>query len=348
VLGVASHRVLQEAARALVTGNAERCLEVVAELANEGHDLAHAARDLLGVLRDLVVAKVAKDSARLIDRPEEEARELRELAEQSSADDLLRLHHGFAEGYDSVVRSGQPRSALDMLLVRLSRRPPLLAVDALLERLSRLERRLGSPPPRPPTGPGTRPAPSAPPARPAFQGQPREPEGGQRRRPEASDERKEPPEARRSSPPARATSRPAAVEAPDLDEVFRALVGRVAAERPELAAKLEHGVLVEVGANRIVLGWPPESVFGSLVSTPENDAVIERLATELLGMPMRLTHEPESDRAKGRKTLSVLEAEAREQRRKEAYERIRRHPRVEEAVEIFSARVRDLKLSSAS
>jgi DNA polymerase-3 subunit gamma/tau len=348
VLGVASHRVLQEAARALVTGNAERCLEVVAELANEGHDLAHAARDLLSVLRDLVVAKVAKDSARLIDRPEEEARELRELAEQSSPDDLLRLHHGFAEGYDSVVRSGQPRSALDMLLVRLSRRPPLLAVDALLERLSRLERRLGSPPPRPPTGPGTRPAPSAPPARPAFQGQPREPEGGQRRRPEASDERKEPPEARRSSPPARATSRPAAIEAPDLDEVFRALVGRVAAERPELAAKLEHGVLVEVGANRIVLGWPPESVFGSLVSTPENDAVIERLATELLGMPMRLTHEPESDRAKGRKTLSVLEAEAREQRRKEAYERIRRHPRVEEAVEIFSARVRDLKLSSAS
>lgn len=343
VLGVASHRVLQEAARALVTGNAERCLEVVAELANEGHDLSHAARDLLSVLRDLVVAKVAKDSARLIDRPEEEARELGELAAQTSADDLLRLHHGFAEGYDSVVRSGQPRSALEMLLVRLSRRPPLLAVDALIERLSRLERRLGSPPPRPPTG--ARPPPSAPPARPGFQGQSREPEAAPRRRPEASDERKEPPEGR--ARPA-GSARPAAVEAPDLDEVFRALVGRVAAERAELAAKLEHGVLVELGANRLVLGWPPESVFGSLVSTPENNAVIERLATELLGMPMRLTHEPDSERAKGRKTLSVLEAEAREQRRKEAYERIRRHPRVEEAVEIFSARVRDLKLSSAS
>src|SRR5688500_2125007 len=118
VLGVASHRVLHDLSRALLLGEPERCLEIVAELANEGHDLPHVARDLTSVLRDLVVARVVKDPKQLIDRPEEETREVRELASQVTPDDLLRLHHGFSEGYDTVVKSGHPRSALEMLLVR--------------------------------------------------------------------------------------------------------------------------------------------------------------------------------------------------------------------------------------
>ena len=433
VLGVASHRVLYDLSRALLLGEPDRCLEIVAELANEGHDLPHVARDLTSVLRDLVVARVVKEPKLLIDRPEEEAREVTELASQASPDDLLRLHHGFSEGYDGVVKSGQPRSALEMLLVRLSRRPPLVPVDALIERLSRLERRLSGTAPRPPAASRTPQA--APPTRPAFSGRGREAETSSRPRPDSSDERKEPPtEAAEASeahfealapgpesvvlalrpqsetpvpsarsevpaPTARsevpapsgrsevpapsvrsvapAPSAPSVrsvapapttrSEAPEpgsrseapastkkagsanLDLLFRDLVGRVAAERPEFAAKLEHAVLVEWSAEKgIILGWPPDSVFESLVGTPEHLALLERLASELLRRPIRVSHEFESARAQGRKTLSHIEAEAREQRRKEAYERIRRHPRVEEAVEILGARVRDLRLAGNS
>jgi DNA polymerase-3 subunit gamma/tau len=381
VLGVASHRVLHDLSRALLLGEPERCLEIVAELANEGHDLPHVARDLTSVLRDLVVARVVKDPKQLIDRPEEEAREVSELASQVTADDLLRLHHGFSEGYDTVVKSGHPRSALEMLLVRLSR----------------LERRLSQPGGARPPAPSRNP-PGAPPARPAFSGRTREAETAARPRPDSADDRKEPPtEAEASSPslrlpadsgspslrpPAEAGTpsvRPQAgseprgalrprngsergpvsvrreaapsptTTSPDLDALFRELVGRVAAQRVELAAKLEHAVLVEASAEKgLVLGWPPDSVFASLVGTPEYMALLERLASELLGRPTPVSHEHDSARAQGRKTLSHLEAEAREQRRKEAYERIRRHPRVEEAVEIFGARVRDLRLAGSS
>ena len=383
VLGVASHRVLHDLSRALLLGEPERCLEIVAELANEGHDLPHVARDLTSVLRDLVVARVVKDPKQLIDRPEEETREVSELASQVTPDDLLRLHHGFSEGYDTVVKSGHPRSALEMLLVRLSRRPPLVPVDTLIERLSRLERRLSQPGPRPPAA--SRNPPAAPPARPAFSGRTREAETAARPRPDSADDRKEPPveasvslvraPAEASTPSvrpqagndARGVQRPKngsergpvsvrreaapspTATSPDLDALFRELVGRVAAQRVELAAKLEHAVLVEASAEKgLVLGWPPDSVFASLVGTPEYMALLERLASELLGRPTPVSHEHDSARAQGRKTLSHLEAEAREQRRKEAYERIRRHPRVEEAVEIFGARVRDLRLAGSS
>ncbi|MBM4364365.1 MAG: DNA polymerase III subunit gamma/tau, partial [Deltaproteobacteria bacterium] len=141
VLGVASRQVLHDAARALVTGDAPRCLEVVAALAAEGFDVTVVARDLLSLLRDLVVARVCAEPGELLDLAEDERRDVAELAAAADADDLLRLHQAFSQGFDDVARGGQPRAALEMLLVRLARRPPLVPIDELLHRLAALERR---------------------------------------------------------------------------------------------------------------------------------------------------------------------------------------------------------------
>ncbi len=145
VLGVASRKVLHDIAGALVRGEAAAALNVVADLSNQGYDTAHVARDLLALLRDLVVAKVCKEPATLLDLADEEVRDVTTLAEATSADDLIRLHQGFSQGFDDVVRSGQPRAALEMLLVRLARRPALLPLDELVRRLAQLEQRLGAP-----------------------------------------------------------------------------------------------------------------------------------------------------------------------------------------------------------
>ncbi len=66
----------------MLEGDAARTLQVVANLSEQGYDIAHVARDLLNVLRDLVVAKVCKDPAELLDLPAEEARDTRALAEK--------------------------------------------------------------------------------------------------------------------------------------------------------------------------------------------------------------------------------------------------------------------------
>jgi DNA polymerase-3 subunit gamma/tau len=144
VLGVASRSALHALAAALVAGDAERCLALVADLAEQGYDLVHVARDLLAMLRDLVVGKVCTNPSELLDLPAEETKDVLALATSAAVDDLLRLHQGFSQGFDDVARSGQPRAALEMLLVRLARRPPLLPLDDLLGRLGALERRLTS------------------------------------------------------------------------------------------------------------------------------------------------------------------------------------------------------------
>ncbi|HEX4478258.1 MAG TPA: DNA polymerase III subunit gamma/tau [Polyangiaceae bacterium] len=170
VLGVASRQVLHDIARALVDGDAARCLDVVKGLANQGYDIATVARDLLALLRDLVVAKVCKEPADLLDLADLERRDVVDLATRATVDDLVRLHQGFSTGFDDVVRSGQPRAGLEMLLVRLARRPPLIPIDDLIARLATLEKKLGAPPRRGPSDAGdprgpSRPLPSAPPQR---------------------------------------------------------------------------------------------------------------------------------------------------------------------------------------
>ncbi|HYP98666.1 MAG TPA: DNA polymerase III subunit gamma/tau [Polyangiaceae bacterium] len=229
VLGVASRKVLHDIASALVRGDAGAALNVVAEISNQGYDTAHVARDLLALLRDLVVSKVSKDPGTLLDLADEEARDVRELAEATHADDLIRLHQGFSQGFDDVVRSGQPRAALEMLAVRLARRPPLLPIDELVRRLAALEQRLGAP--RAPSAqsappPAARPAypqpqpqsaPPAPDLRPRNPEQrPREVRSGEGARSDA------PPDGRKEPPPRRpdADLRPAPERRPEIDPDF--------------------------------------------------------------------------------------------------------------------------------
>ncbi len=142
VLGVASHEALRQIAAGLLTGDAAGCLERVHGLAERGHNVAHVARDLLSLLRDLVVAKLVADPAPLVQLTADELAEVSALAAGAETDDLLRLHLGFSRGFDEVARGSQPRAALEMLLLRLARRPPLTPVDDLIARLQGLERRL--------------------------------------------------------------------------------------------------------------------------------------------------------------------------------------------------------------
>jgi DNA polymerase-3 subunit gamma/tau len=166
VLGVADSVVLHKLAEAVVVGDAAAALRIVGELAQQGYDLPHTARDFLAHLRDLVVAKVTDDPARLLDLADEELADVKALAARADVDDLTRLHQGFSKAFDDIVKSGQPRASLEMALVRLARRPPLLPVDELLRRLGELERRLGGGPPAGPSGGAPRggaPGPGGPP-----------------------------------------------------------------------------------------------------------------------------------------------------------------------------------------
>jgi DNA polymerase-3 subunit gamma/tau len=174
LLGVADRKVLYDLARALIAGDAAGALGHIQAIAREGYDLPSVARDFLALLRDLVVARVVPEPDELLDLADEERADVLAIAQSTDVQDLERLFAAWSRTTDDAARAREPRWALEMAVVRLAHRPPLVPIDDLIARLADLERRLGGGDPRSPTpggGGGARPA--RPAVQPGTQGAPR-------------------------------------------------------------------------------------------------------------------------------------------------------------------------------
>jgi DNA polymerase-3 subunit gamma/tau len=410
VLGVADRAVMHELASALVQGDAAACLGVIERVAEQGYDIAHTTRDLLRHLRNLVVAKVGAPAANaagpsgpslrdLLDLADEEVRDVVDLAGRSELDELSRLFQGLSKGFDDIVRSGQPRMALEMTLVRLARRPPLLPLDELLSRLGDLERRLAggahpgphAPSPRggggggrsagahvtatlasappgvlPPPGP----APSiaepmtprtrgslalAPPVTPVepsvavlapiqgpVQAPLQAPFAAPAATPPAPSEREPGEKAPRGRPGLAATE----------GDPWRAIVDRVRAVRPDLASVLEHALPLEVTRERVIFGYAPTDAFlAARAAETEALDLVSRSVRAHFGAPTQVEVRSAtalSSVPSGVRTVAAVDAEHREEDLAKARQSIERHPLVREAIRLFDAQLRDVKLPGSS
>lgn len=361
VLGIASRKVLHDLGGALLSHNAEQCLRVINQLANQGFDLSHVARDFLGLLRDLVVGKACEKPDELLDLPDTEKSDVIALANSTNLDDLLRVHQGFSAGFDDIVRSGQPRSALEMLLVRLAGRPPLLPIDELLNRLGALEHRFLAASQRgAPTRGVAAPRSSVPeravntaPAR----GRAREAATPAVRRPpnKDSDRDEEPAPAKLSeSSSLSATSISQALPATSSKVIeesseqslllaWQELVDKIAEQRPEVAAILEHAVPLRIDASLIHLAWPP----GSTLDSQFTDAEFTRLLADSSAnagssVAVEITHDCRE--AAGRATLAAVETANRTRRVRELVQQSRQDPCILQAIEILGAHIREVRV----
>ena len=352
VLGVADRKILHELATALVTGDAGACLGVVERLAQQGFDLAHVAKDVLRHLRNLVVAKVGEGKGgggpslrEMLDLADEEMGDVLALAGKCEVDDVSRLFQGFSRAFDEVARSGQPRMALEMALVRLARRPPLLPLDELLTRVGELEKRLGGAPPPGPSprggggggGGGGRSlgAPASIVSAPVAIDSPAPRTHGALALASAVP----------ISSPA-AVPAPVATAVPDL-ETWRAILDRLRAARPALASVLEHAAPLELGAARVVVGFEPSAgFFAARASEPEALEALTREIRAHFGAPTQVALDLSARPVPGVRTVAAIDGERRSAELAKARAAIESHPLVQEAVRVFGATVRDVKLPS--
>jgi len=371
VLGVADRKILHELATALTTGDAATCIDVVQRVAEQGFDLGHVAKDVLRHLRNLVVAKVcvAQPSGRaslreLLDLADEEARDVVDLAAKAETDDLSRLFQGFSRAYDEIARSIQPRMALEMALVRLAKRPALLPLDELLGRVGDLERRLGDSPP--PGGPvprgggagGTHPGASrgahAPPS--AIPASALSPDARPTRTHGslALAEPRGEPATRLASPSPSPMPAPRPVPPPppplahvpsgDADD-WRRILERVRAVRPSVASTFEHALPVEVGPCLIVVGFDPNASFlAARASETEFIEAIRAAARDHFGASTEVVIDASLKPRNALRSVAAVDAECRRTALATARAAVESHPVVREAIRLFDAQLRDVKL----
>ena len=136
-LGIAAREALYDVAGAVLQGDGAGVIKAIDGLADQSVDMPHFARQLLQLMRDLVVLKLgAGDPAEWV--PEE-----REAAEALVGDiDILELQRAFRATsivMDQMAHSPNPKLMLEMGLVRVATRPPLQSVSDLLARLEALQ-----------------------------------------------------------------------------------------------------------------------------------------------------------------------------------------------------------------
>ena len=141
-LGMASSDSLTRIIEAIKRHDASDVLEVVDDLISRGHDLRNYCRDLLSLVRDLLVAKTTGDSDKLLEGAIVTKEKLAELSDGYSSQDLLRIFNSLADTELRLREATQSRHVLEMGLVKLTEMKRLSSIDSILERLHALEKSL--------------------------------------------------------------------------------------------------------------------------------------------------------------------------------------------------------------
>ena len=233
VLGLAERRMLFEISASIIAGDGKRCLELVAQAAEQGRDLTRLSKDLVEHFRNLMVAQLCgqkkpkdladRERAELLDLPDQEVIALGSQVANVSIDTLLDYFELMAAGEDEIARAANPRFILETLLVRLAMLPKTLPLSQLIERLTQLETRLVSEREAAPVGMKTL-------------------------APRLS--------SNVSPDPVEATTAPSSASAisQDKDQVWRTFVSFIGKEKKLLASHLESGSVVAIAPESLTIG----------------------------------------------------------------------------------------------
>jgi DNA polymerase-3 subunit gamma/tau len=233
VLGLAERRMLFDISESIIGADGKRCLELVAQAAEQGRDFTRLAKDLVEHFRNLMVARLCaqkkqknlaeEERSELLDLPDQEVIALGSQAAKVSIETLLDYLELMSAGEDEVARAANPRFLLETLLMRLTMLTKTLPISQLVERLTVLEKRLVSEAQGTPAGMKT--------------GVPRI-------------------STRVGSNPSEATAVPAASLAisEDKDQVWRAFVSFVGKEKKLLASHLESGSALAIAPESLTIG----------------------------------------------------------------------------------------------
>lgn len=151
MLGVLDHRHVMDLIQALVAQDAGRLLQVVAGLAEQAPDFAAVLQDLSSLLHRLTLAQVVPEA---LPADTQQRETLLELAAQATAEEVQLFYQLAIEGRRDLALAPDPRTGLEMTLLRMLAFRPLGIPDLPETELS------ASPPKSPPPEPVAAPEPA--------------------------------------------------------------------------------------------------------------------------------------------------------------------------------------------
>jgi DNA polymerase III subunit gamma/tau len=142
LLGIIDRSSVHRVGRAILTGDPQTCLEVVADLYQRGIDIKRFCHQLCEYFRNLAYLALGGDEAAgHLDLPAEERTSLEQDLQKTSTDSLQLYFQMILKGEEDLRRSTLPRMTLEMLLLRLTQLPRLESLQGVMGQLMALEQR---------------------------------------------------------------------------------------------------------------------------------------------------------------------------------------------------------------
>ncbi len=140
VLGLLEQDVLFDLADSIINNKKENVLNIIDGLVNSGKDPIFVASSIIDYFRNLMVAKIAKDTSSVyITLSEEDYYKLREQSKLLSLDEILYVTYTLSAAMDLMKKTNLARVPLEISLIKLTDRTRLTSIKEILDRLSRIE-----------------------------------------------------------------------------------------------------------------------------------------------------------------------------------------------------------------
>jgi len=297
VLGVADEQLLAEAFDAVQAGNARDVLLTVARCVEGGRDAGSFTRDLEGRARELLVVQTLGDVPSELSLPPASAARRRAPAQRIGPAEVVRVLDLLGAALEGVRAGADPRTQLELALVKAATPQTDGSTRALLARIERLEQAHAANAPDTPREPEPEPAQAV-----EAPDTPKEPEPAQAveapdtpREPEPSQavEAPEAPEAAPAGAPVALATLPAGA---DLDGLWPAVHEAVRAEHGLLGAVLGEAVPATLTDEELTLAFPTTAAFHKRkAEDASNRAILIDALRRLTGRRYRVSFELRED-----------------------------------------------------
>jgi len=142
LLGTADQGFMFKVAEYIIEGNSPELLYMVETLIEDGRDVTVFVRDLIQHLRNLLIVKVCREPELLLDVGQDIMRAYSEQAQSAGHERLIRAIEILCALEADMKWSTQPRVLLEMALIRICRPEQEETLEALLDRIEKLEQQI--------------------------------------------------------------------------------------------------------------------------------------------------------------------------------------------------------------
>ena len=139
VLGLVDSQVVSSMAAAILNSDLANGLRILEETSNYGVDLKRLANDLLYYFRALLICRISADPQKLLDVPDQEFAEMRQIGGQHTVETLQLYFNMLLKGVEEMQYSSHPRLAFEMALIRAAEAGNVVPVAELLGKLETMQ-----------------------------------------------------------------------------------------------------------------------------------------------------------------------------------------------------------------